>query len=318
MNNELNTENFVQEVQYPKQVASLLQNKNGEKKTLGINCELSVPKVETERERSMPLEIHASGLSRFVFTLIKKTDKIKDFVIANIPADEGYYIYEKTLLSMQEILAAKRTSVSEAEKLSPAYLERFSMGVFKGKTPAEILIENANNREALINQGEFLNKNVEKFPANKKMILAIKDALNLLKTGKLENKSIPVSSNVITLYNEPMKPLLSNTNEKGNALIYGIKIICDTSRNLPFSMEIMNCYAPVIKTNEGTLNPKMKEAEDIKKISMNISEKDWFKTINRVRKTLDNFEMISFKKQYNIADYYFWKNRKTASPETKE
>lgn len=300
---------IIQDIKYPKQVASLLQSKNGEKKTLGINSELTSPKVENEKEKSMPLEMYASGLSRFVFTLIKKTDKNKEYVMANVPADEGYYIYEKTLLSMQEILASKRTVISEKDTLSPAYTERFSMGNFKGKTPAEVLLESAGNKEGLIKQGEFLNKNADKFPANKKMIAAIKDALNLLKNEKLENKSAPAPSNVITLYNEPMKPLLSNKNEKGNYLVYGIKILCDTSRNLPFSIEIMNCYAPVVKTDEGTLNPKMKEAEDIKKISMNISEKDWFKTINRVKKTLDNFETITYRNQAKLSEYAFWKNR---------
>lgn len=305
---------ILQEIKYPKQVASLLQSKNGEKKTLGISSELSSPRVQNEREKSMPLEMHASGISRFVFTLIKKTEKDKDFVIANVPADEGYYIYEKTVLSMQEILASKRTVVSDTA-LSPAYTEKFSMGNFKGKTPAEILLESADNRQALISQGEFLNKNAEKFPANKKMITAIKDALNLLKEGKLEKKSAPAPSNVITIYNEPMKPLLSNKDEKGNCLVYGIKILCDTSRNLPFSIEIMNCYAPVEKTKEGTLNPKMREAENIRKILMNISEKDWFKTINRVKKTLDNFETVTYEKQAEISDYVFWKNRTESEKE---
>lgn len=303
---------FKQDIKYPKQVAGLKQSKNGEKKTLSITCELTAPITDNEREKSMPLEMHASGISRFVFTLIKKTDKTKDFVFANLPADDGYYVFEKTKLSMQEILAAKRTNSGSTETLSPAYTERFSIGQYKGKTPAEILLENSANKEGLIKQGEFLNKNVEKFPANKKMIAAIKDAIHLLKEGKLENKVAPTISNVITIYDEPMKPLVSNKNSKGNSLVYGIKIQCDTSRNLPFNIEIMNCFAPVDKTEEGTLNPRMRDAEDIKKISMNLSEKDWYKTINRIEKTLENFELISFRDQMKISEEAFWKNRAEA------
>lgn len=309
---------IIQDIKYPKQVAGLKQSKNGEKKTLGITCELTTPRIDSEKEKSMPLEMHATGLSRFVFTLIKKTDTNKDFVFANVPADEGYYIYEKTVLSMQEILASKRTDISANESLSPAYIERFSMGQYKGKTPAELLLENPENKDGLIKQGEFLNKNAEKYPANKKMIAAIKDAIHLLKEGKLENKVAPTTSNVITIYDEPMKPLVSNKNSKGNSLVYGIKIQCDTSRNLPFYIEIMNCYAPVDKTEEGTLNPRMKEAEDIKKIFMNMSEKDWYKTINRIEKTLENFEIISFRDQMKISEEAFWKNRAEANGEKNE
>lgn len=301
-----------QEIKYPKQIVGLKQSKNGERKTLSITDELVSPLYTSEREKAMPLEMHASGISRFIFTLIKVSDTSKDFVTANVPADEGYYIYEKTKLAMQEILASKRVVLAQ-ETLSPAYTERFSMGTFKGKTPAELLLDNPNNKENLIKQGEFLNKNVDKFPANKKIIVAIKDAIQLLKEGKLENKSAPAPTNIITIYNEPMKPVMSKQDNKGNHLVYGIKIICDTTRNLPFTIEIMNCYAPVERTEEGTLNPKMRESEDVRKITMNFTEKDWFKTVNRINLTLNHFELTSFKTQSQISQTVFWESRNNAN-----
>lgn len=304
--NELNK--MEQDIKYPKQIVGLKQSKNGEKKTLSITDELMTPLHTSSREKSMPLEMHASGLSRFVFTLIKVFGNSKDFVFANVPADEGYYLYEKTKLAMQEILASKRVVVKE-DVLSLGYTEKFTMGTFKGKTPAELLLENPNNKDNLIKQGEFLNKNAEKFPANKKMVAAIKDALTLMKEGKLEHKAVSAPTNVITIYNEPMKPLMSNQDKNGNYLVYGIKILCDTSRNLPFSIEIMNCYAPVDKTAGGTLNPRMREAVNIKKINMNFSEKDWFKTVNRLNLTLNHFELTSFKAQSEIAQKIFWENK---------
>ena len=305
---EIKLSEIKQQIPYPYQVASLIQQKNGEKKTLGVDSRLFSPNEKSETEKAMPLEMH-SCFSRFVFTLIKKDAKTKDFVKANVPAEDAYYIFEKTKLAMQEILASKRVKTDET--LSSAYTERFSMGIFKGKTPAEVLLESSDNKQSLIKQGEFLNQNAEKFPANKKMIAAIKDALALSKAGKLENKTA-VPSNIIIVYNEPMKPLRSQTNDKGNCFVYGIKIQCDTSRNLPFMIEIMNCYAPLDVTSEGTLNPRMKEAEDTKKIFMNMTEKDWFETINRVHKTLENFESAKSIRQFSLSAAIDAENRRKA------
>lgn len=298
-----------QNINYPFQVASIIQQKNGEFKTLGIDAMLSTPNSSDENEKNMPLEMH-SGFSRFKVTLIKKSDS-STFLWGNIPANDVAYIYKKTKDAMS-VLTNGKVNKPTGEKLSPAYVERFGMGTFKGKTPAELLLENLNNKAELIKQGEFLNKNADKYPANKKMIAAIKDAINLQKEGKLVNKTVDVPTSILEIYNEPMKPLRSKTNEKGLNMVYGIKVICDTSKNLPFSIEIMNCYAPLEVTSTGTLNPKMKEAENTEKISMNLSEKDWFATIDRMNKTLINFENVNFQKQFKIAADGYFANAKEA------
>ena len=101
---EIKISEIKQTINYPFQVASLIQQKNGEKKTLGVDSRLFSPNEKSETEKAMPLEMH-SCFSRFVFTLIEKDAKTKDFVKANVPAEDAYYIFEKTKLAMQEILA---------------------------------------------------------------------------------------------------------------------------------------------------------------------------------------------------------------------
>lgn len=313
-------ENFdiKQNVSYPHQVASVIQKKNGKSKTLGIDAELSIPRIDSENEKAMPLEMH-SGFSRFVATLIEKGDN-KSFVKANIPADDISYIYEKTQLALLAYSNAKMQNASSSASEIPAcYTAVFGMGKFKGKTPAALLMEDPNNEQELIAQGEFLNKNAEKYPANKTMVAAIKEAIMLHRAGELK----PVDNNacqtgIIELYNEQTKPLRSNTDDKGNTFVYGIKIICDISRNLPFSFEITNCYAPVKVMQDGTLRVEMKSAEKIQTISMNLSEKDWVKIISRLNKTLENFEMINFKEQLKKAVVASMKNRQSAQENKEE
>ena len=300
-------------IAYPFQVARAIQQKNNEIKTLGIDAQLSVPDNSAD-SKNMPLEMH-SGFSRFKVTLIKKTQENSSFVFANIPANDVPFIFEKTKAAINVLTNGNVNSSAVNDNLSPAYIERFNMGNLKGKTPAQVLLENPDNKAELIKQGEFLSKNAEKFPANKKMIEAIKDAINLQKNGKLVDTKTDKPSGLIEIYNEPMKPLKSKTNEKGYNMVYGIKVICDTSKKLPFYIEIMNCYAPLEVTSTGTLNPKMKEAENIEKFYMNLTEKDWYKIIDRINKTIVNFEMINFKNQFNLATESFFANSKEASKE---
>lgn len=303
----------MQNINYPYQVASVKQEKNGEKKTLGIDAQLSLPNAENDTEKSMPLEMH-SGYSRFVVTLIKKTDKETIFPKANIPAEEVPFIFEKTKIAMQNLVSSKINAVNAASSgLSIAYTEKFAMGNFKGKSPAEILLENPENEEALIKQGEFLNQNVNKFPANKKKIEAIKDAIKLFKEGKLEKKEgVEVAPNIIEIYNEQIKALRSTKDENNRYLVYGIKITCDTSRNLPFCLEISNCRCPVDFAESGIMNPRMKEAINVQKVAINLTEKDWYKVIRRMNATLENFEITGFKHQLKVANDASFRNAEAA------
>ncbi len=301
-----------QKISYPFQVASLKQEKNGEKKTLGIDARLAPPNAESETEKAMPLEMH-SGYSRFVATLIKKTEKGADFVKGNIPADEVGYIFEKTKEAMSLMCLTKNKPQKQAA--SPAYTERFTLGTLKGKTPAEILLENKDNKKSLLSQKEFLAKNADKFPANKKLMAAIDDAISLLDNGKLKPGIEPASS-VVIIYDEQTKPLLSTKDENDKYLVYGIRILCDTSRNLPFSFEIANCRAPLNIAENKKLNVRMSEATDNKRFVMNLSEKDWFKVIDRMNSSVKEFENLVFKKMYLIAKTAEFENRKNAKEST--
>lgn len=307
-----------QNVAYPHQVASVIQKKNGESKTLGIDAELSIPRIDDEKERVMPLEMH-SGFSRFVATLIKKGNE-KTFVKANIPADDISYICEKTRLALNLYASAKLAPAPAENNDVPAcYTLTFGMGKLKGKTPAAVLLESADNEKELISQGEFLNKNAEKYPANKQMVEAIREAIKLYRAGELKPLDAPVQkSGIIEIYNEQTKPLRSTTNDKGNTFVYGIKIICDISRNLPFTLEISNCYAPVKVMDDGTLRVEMKSAENMQNISMNFSEKDWVKVMNRLEKTITYFETINFKDQFKKSVIASIKNREKAKADKAE
>ena len=136
----------------------------------------------------------------------------------------------------------------------------------------------------LVEQGKFLAANVAKYPANQKLIDAIKDAIHLQHDGLLSNKEADSSSSgtEIVIYDNPMKPLRSQQLDNGDCLVYGIRIVCDLTRKLPFSITVNNSYAPIKVTEKGTLSPQMSKAHDKVSVSMKFSEKDWFAVVDQV------------------------------------
>ena len=299
-------------IKYPMQIVSIKQEKNGVKKTLGIDARLSAPDLSKETEKSMPLEMH-NGFSRFVLTLIQKEGDTRLYPKANIPANDAYYIIEKTKEAMAAL--ASPIGLSNPQTKSPAYTERFQMGNLKGKTPAQVLLTMSDGTTQLIEQGKFLAANVAKYPANQKLIDAIKDAIHLQHEGLLSNDEAENGSSgtEIVIYDNPMKPLRSQQLENGDCMVYGIKIVCDLTRKLPFSITVNNCYAPIKVTEKGTLNPQMSKSHDKISVSMNFSEKDWFAVINRMERTLINFESVCFDRLLQAANQASYENAQNAT-----
>ena len=302
-------------IKYPMQIISIKQEKNGVKKTLGIDARLSAPDLSRETEKSMPLEMH-NGFSRFVVTLIQKEGDTRLYPRANIPANDAYYVIEKTKEAMAALVSpTSSNSHGRTQVKSPAYTERFQMGSLKGKTPAQVLLTMSDGTNQLVEQGKFLAANVAKYPANQKLIDAIKDAIHLQHEGLLSNEEADSSSSgtEILIYDNPMKPLRSQQLDNGDCLVYGIRIVCDLTRKLPFSITVSNSYAPIKVTEKGTLNPQMSKAHDKVSVSMNFSEKDWFAVINRMERTLINFESTSFESMLKAANQASYENAQNAA-----
>lgn len=137
-------------------------------------------KTEEKVTKSSVLDLLSeSKIGLFIFDSSKK-----ESVKYNIEAESAFYILEKTKLCMQKQLASKKKD----EKISPAYTVRFRAGMLAGKTPAELLLENPANRQALINQFNFLStQNNPKYAAmNKSQMEAISEAIKLFDSGTLK------------------------------------------------------------------------------------------------------------------------------------
>lgn len=277
-------------IKYPKQIDSVLRPD----KTLGIDFQLSTPtENEYNNDKKMPLEMH-SGFSRFVLTILEKGNAAR----ANIPAEDADYILEKTNAAIKEIMKYKMNS-NESDQLSPAYTQKLFGKNFENKTPAEILKDPSRKAE-LLKQRDFLKANMEKYKANRLQVEAIDDAIKLLEAGKLDG-SINAKSTTIEIYTEDIKiPNISKVNEDGNTFVYNLSIVCNLDKIYPFTITIMNCYAPPIK-GTGKIGVEMSKAKDQLKHSIMLSEKEFFRIAKKMEKSLDNFEALNFEKQLKLA-----------------
>ena len=231
-----------EKIKYPRQVGSIKRSK----KVLGIDAELHLP-TEEEILNTPPLAMH-SGYSRFEVSLI---DKDQDAVaVANIPANDVFYIKQKTEIAMDRIVDAqyvKRTATAVSKPKSIAYTQQIMADKnFKGKTPAEILINTPENKELLIRTRDWLSANLSKYPRNKPQIDAINEALDLFDTGMLSSEDAAeyadTYESMITVYDSGSK-FKTKKNEKGFNLVYDIKITCEQ-----IVMLQLNLFHPVKKS----------------------------------------------------------------------
>lgn len=310
-------------IKYPMQATAIKRDE----KVLAIDTQLYLP---NENENIPPLEIH-SGFSRFVFTIVDTTGKQVITPKANILPKEIDAICTKTNLAMQILFNKKagllntaNTEVKTDNKDSdndiysgPAYTQKLIMNKYKGKTPAQILTENPNEKDSLINTMNWLKEHLEKFPNNKFQIEAIQNAIDLFGIGELKSNEAKnpskqnVANNSILIYSSPDGKHFTSKNdknEKGYSLCYKIIITFNPNMNYPFNVKISNMYAPIETAKNGKKVAKLSMAENTITSNLNIGENEWLYFVNHMKRTLLRFEEMNFQKQYNEATELAKKN----------
>lgn len=280
-------------IKYPFQVFSIKRKD----KVLGADAKLFIP---SEAEKTNPLE--TSGFSRFELTIVNKATSGTQTATANIPVLDIPYIKETTRIALEQLLLNKPTNTSAtATPTSVAYTQKLFDKNFKGQTPAEVLLKDPSQETQLVNVKNWLEQNVDKYPANKAQIVAISEAINLLHSGKLTADTPNVVTNAnIQIYKSEYK-FKSKKNEKGYNLIYGIDVVCDPTRNYPFIINIMNCYAPVETGANGQKSVKMNVAEQTVKLQVMVSKEEWFAMISKLDDTRRYFEATHFDEVFRCA-----------------
>lgn len=277
------------DIKYPKEIASVVRTQ-----TFCVNNELSRATVSDGCE---PLKFY-SPYSRFIFSLINENKKS---VTANVPATEIANIIQRT--NYANVKHLDELSKNTSHDLSPAYTVKISAGRLKGKTPAEVLLNNPEDKELLKTQYKWLSDNLKKYPKNKEQMDAIDDASKLMQAGKLDKENVVTSEAPILLYEAYTRPLTSRPkNKSGNTFVYEINIKWYPGEDYPINITIENYYCPVAKDKEtGKLIVYASKKEQSTKVNMALSAAEWNNTMYMIQANMRTFEQLSASNCYKEA-----------------
>ena len=279
----------------PKEIATIFTG-SGDSKT-GLLIESHFSRAEI-KDKCAPQEIYHDKYSRYIFYLISKGAS----KIANLPAVDLAEVEARTQFARQKLYELELCPPdASAVPDSPAYSVRMPMGEFKGKSPAEALLEDGNNLDKLREQYKYLMDNLKDHPNNKKLMDAINEAANLFKAGKLQRVS---TSSVFTIYSKekinPHKP-------RGDGMfpVYVIDIRCYINNSkYPVEVTIQNYDAPRSEQGNGmgsAITSKM-DKSTYKKGTINIAMKDWTAMVEKMREQKDVYTILFAKDRFAAAD----------------
>lgn len=195
--------------------------------------------------------------------------------------------------------SGKETDIST----SKAYTTVIKSGKLKDKIPAMVLLEDPKNLTLLENQKKWLEDNLAKYPGNQEQIDGIKEAIELYKAGKLsavsEEEAKSTSATKTYVVYETACKNIQPIDKDGRWTIYQISIKYTPENNLPFTIEVMNCMAPVDKSkgNEIVMSKAVnKQTQDIR-----MSEEEWFTMIDSMKSVKIMFESLTYPDQLQLA-----------------
>lgn len=243
-------------MQYLKQCWSALQSN----KTLGLDFNLSAP---SGKGNVPALHLH-DEFSRYVLTLIDNSGNERKIIKVNIRAFEIAHLvreYDHVDLAkfFHEMQAPKDEAEQEATKPSPAYTVRIRAGAMKGKTPAEILMEDATKEGELVRHRDWLAGFLGQYPKNQEVIDAIDDAIYLLSEGQLTAKQAKAatSGKVMDVWEASFKTMSSgNPATRTSAQV---KLTCEFGARNPWCFTLQNSEHPFsngVVDKKTTLNSK--------------------------------------------------------------
>lgn len=265
-----------------------------EKKIFSVEAHVSVPNKEDN-----PLELYP--YSRFIVVLVDKTKGDTIVPSANIPVGDVPLIKALTDYALT-VKMSGTTNPGNDEEEYLAYRVAFMFGADKGKTPAAVLLENPANKKRLLESKSFYQGNLEKYPANKAIIAAIDDAIQLLDEGKLDKKATSNSGNVITIYRQDYKYLKTRKDKEGRFFTYSILMTCDTSKQYSWEVTIENGFATLATNAIGSNVIDTSSVVNKKKSSMRFTDNEFYGFIDRMHSVSKDFVSATFLKQYELAD----------------
>ena len=287
-NNQKQNNKPIKDTDYPRQIFKA----GRAKMVFSVENYFSPPKTE---DTIPPLQMHSKH-SRILLTIIDISGEKTLTPKANIPARDIAGIIEK---SRAAIIRKFGASVPEGmENTSSAYTQVISMGKFKDRTPADVLLNSPDEKDELLRTKDFLTSKMEQYPKNKIQINAIENALTLFEKGDLIQSGSEVKMTGSSLIYDVNHKYMNYKNKDGYTLFYAITINCDYANRYPWSIAITNFYAPTKKGPTNALQPIIDKKTGYAKSMIRLDDSEWCDMVRCVSSNLSNFETLYYPSLY--------------------
>lgn len=290
-------------------------NKSSTKYTRLHECWTAVHNNQT-----MALEYHPSGtaptddipafflhnqFSRFVLCLIDNSGNERKIMRVNIRACEVADLIESYWLAKQAKFNWKMSGAKETTgtpSLSPAYTVRIRAGDMKGKTPADVLLEDPSKKGELLRHKSWLTSFLSKYPQNQEVISAIDAAIDLLEEGELTPVEMTTStSTTIDVWREDFKVMSNGSGStRTNAKVH---ITCDFSSNNPWSFRLENSEHPLVN---GSVDWNV--VNNRRYGTMRLNDKEMSGFTSAIKSLTKYFEQHEFPKALDFVQRNSWHN----------
>ena len=263
------------------------------KQTLAVDCYLG---GAHESDSAPALTLH-NRFSRFAIGLIDNSGTQRQIMTANIrekefaELQENYWLARQAMFNRQLEAAPK----SEEKRLPPAYTVQLRAGQLKGRTPAEILLADPNQKSELLRHKAWLETNVAQYPANRKIMEAIDNAVQLLETNALSSEVETRSSTVIAVWQRDFKVTGSGPTRTKTR----ISITCEMESQNPWAISVENTEHPV-NGNEPDLTTVLARRYG----TIHLNNEEMAGMINRMKNLLKYFEA----NEYEVAKAFIEAN----------
>lgn len=286
-------------MQYPKQLdASVRDNLN-----LSVNQEFTLK----EKDEEAPLEMF-SPYSRYVFNIGDKAKRTG--VKANLSMKDYPRFKLKLDTLLNEII---KKSFFNAAASNTTESKAYTLQIMKQGTAAELILK-TKSTDYILKLRDNLQSNLAKYAMNANQIEAIDEAIELFKSGLLEEcKKTEKEGERILVWEQEDKYFRETENIGGEIYnhCYGFKLVYITGYALPFEFEITNYWAPL---GPSRTNPKLtviQKSKTVKRLSYSykISEGEMIHFIDQMDECKKNFISMCFHRQYMISYNESYKNR---------
>lgn len=288
-------------VKYPLEVMSAINQSDGKIKTMSIESYLTAADEKERRgETQDPLKFY-EDFSCFHITLILKEGEKKKFARANLSVRAIPKIDRRTQVSTQMIME-QESGGKKNNNASAAYTQQIRVGKMKGKTPAQVLLENPDNKGQLENTAAWL-KERSGNEGNVAQYNAIMEALKLLEKGELSVDK--TSSYQLVLHKADYRPLVSTKREDGKIMAYTLMILCNPTDRMPYEIRVGNFWA---EYNGREMVPG--SACDKTGIAIRLTEEEWNDAVESMKRTMRIYELQYGQYELERALHYNEENRR--------